>query len=90
MMNKCNLKKYQVLLDLIVYYFLLNMNDVEIKCRRILLIATIKIAILAATVLKKSKLIQLRWAAATPLRLQPEFWLRKLSVNAECWDDFKK
>lgn len=64
-------QKYYVVLDFIVYYFLLKMNDGEIKCRRILLISTIKIVILAAPVLKKSGLLtQLRWAVG---QLQP-YW----------------
>lgn len=63
------------------------MNDGEIKCRRILLISTIKIAILAAIVLKKVKTADSTevsgYLAATPLGLQPDFWLQKLSANAE-------
>lgn len=69
------------------------MIDGEVKWRKIL-ISTIKIALLDATVLKENKTADSTevsgYPAAAPLRLQPEFWLQKLSVNADCWDDLKK
>lgn len=53
------------------------MNDGEIECRRMLLISTIKIAIIAAAVLKKVKTADSTevssYLAATLLGLQPDF-----------------
>lgn len=77
MKNICNSQKNPGTFGFQSCWFFLLMNDGEIKCRRILLISTIKIAILATKVLKKVKTADSTegssYPAATPLGLQPEF-----------------